>query len=177
VTISIRPTLPADAPLLPAIEQSAGELFRTVPELAWIADGDNIPPRRHLELIASGTCWVAEMQDGSLAGFLAAQQAGDALHIWELSVRQDQQRKGTGRALIAQAAAFAREQGLQALTLSTFRSVAWNQPMYLRLGFTVLSPEDCDERLRGILRREIAAGLPGERRCAMRLHLSGGAAA
>jgi len=116
------------------------------------------------------------MQDGSLAGFLAAQQAGDALHIWELSVRQDQQRKGTGRALIAQAAAFAREQGLQALTLSTFRSVAWNQPMYLRLGFTVLSPEDCDERLRGILRREIAAGLPGERRCAMRLHLSGAAA-
>ncbi|WP_421853179.1 GNAT family N-acetyltransferase [Novosphingobium sp.] len=177
MTISIRPTVPADAPLLPAIEQSAGELFRTVPELAWIADGDNIPPQRHLELIAGGACWVAQTQGGSLAGFLAAEQAGDVLHIWELAVLQDQQRKGIGRALMAEAIAFAREQDLRALTLSTFRGVAWNEPMYLRLGFTVLSPEDCDERLLGVLRNEIAAGLPGERRCAMRMHLALTAAA
>ncbi|GEN98174.1 N-acetyltransferase GCN5 [Novosphingobium sediminis] len=172
MTFSIRPTLPADAPLLPAIEQSAGELFRTVPELAWLADGDNIPPTRHLELIADGACWVAQAHGGSLVGFLAAQRAGDALHIWELSVRQDQQRKGIGRALLATAAASACEQGLQALTLTTFRGVEWNELMYRRRGFTVLLPEECDERLQGVLRNEMAAGFPGERRCAMRLHLA-----
>ncbi|WP_421839458.1 GNAT family N-acetyltransferase [Novosphingobium sp.] len=177
MTISIRPTVPADVPLLPPIEQSAGELFRTVPELAWIADGDNIPPQRHLELIAGGACWVAEAEDGSLAGFLAAQQTEDALHIWELSVRQDQQRRGIGRAMIGEAAAFAREQGLQALTLSTFVGVAWNEPMYRRLGFMVLSPEDCDARLQDILRNELAAGLHSERRCAMRMHIARVAAA
>jgi GNAT superfamily N-acetyltransferase len=170
--ISIRPTLPTGAPLLPAIEQSAGELFRTIPELAWIADGDNIPPQRHLELIADGACWVAEAEDGSLAGLLAAQLAGDALHIWELSVRKGQQRKGIGRALVTQAAAFARKKGLQAVTLSTFVGVAWNEPMYRRLGFMALAPEDCDERLQDILRNELAAGLPGERRCAMRMQLA-----
>lgn len=172
MTFTIRPTLPADAPLLPAIEQSAGELFRVVPDLAWIADGDNVPPQRHLELIAGGACWVAEAQDGTLAGFLAAQITGDALHLWELSVRQDRQRMGIGRALLAKAAAFAREQGVGAITLTTFRSVPWNEPMYRRRGYTVLAHEDCDERLRAVLRAEIAAGLPGERRCAMRLHLA-----
>lgn len=173
---SIRPTLHADAPLLPAIEQSAGELFRTVPELAWIADSDNVTPPDHVGLIAGGACWVAQMHGGSLVGFLAAQRAGDALHIWELSVRQEQQRKGIGRALLAAAAAYAGEQGLQALTLTTFLGVAWNEPMYRRLGFTVLLPEECDERLKGILHSEMAAGLPGERRCAMRLQLARAAA-
>jgi len=44
--------------------------------------------------------------------------------------------------------------------------------MYRRLGFMALAPEDCDERLQDILRDELAAGLPGERRCAMRMQLA-----
>lgn len=172
MTFRIRLTVPADAPLLPAIEQSAGELFRSLPDLAWIADGDDIAPQRHLELIAGGACWVAKAQDGALVGFLAAQPAARALHLWELSVRQDHQQRGIGRALVATAFTFAREQGLDAITLSTFRDVPWNEPFYRSLGFKTLGPCECDDRLNDILRHEIAAGLPGERRCAMRLDLT-----
>lgn len=172
MTYLIRSTRPEDAPQLPAIEQSAGELFRTIPDLAWIADDGNIAPERHLELIAGGACWVAETEGGALVAFLAAQCVGDALHIWELSVLQDHQRRGTGRALIERAVGFGREQGLSSVTLSTFRDVPWNEPMYRRLGFVTLEPAECDERLRGILANEIAAGLPGERRSAMFMRLA-----
>jgi hypothetical protein len=37
-----------DAELLPGIERSAGERFRLIPELAWIADGDDLPVEHHL---------------------------------------------------------------------------------------------------------------------------------
>lgn len=172
MNLSIRPTRPHDAQHLPAIEQSAGELFLTIPELAWIADGDNITSERHLEFIAGGACWVAEINSRSVVAFLAAQRAGAALHIWELSVLLDHQRVGIGRALIQQAVDFARVQGLNAVTLSTFRDVPWNEPMYRRFGFKTLDLADCDERLRNVLENEIAGGLPGARRCAMRLHLA-----
>lgn len=165
----IRSTRPEDTPNLPAIEQSAGELFRTIPELAWIADGDNLSAQRHLELLAGGACWVAETGEDMLAAFLSAEVTEDALHIWELSVLREHHRKGIGRALMAQAIMFAGEQDISCVTLTTFRGVPWNEPMYKRFGFRTLSPGECDQRLEAILDREIVAGLPAERRCAMRL--------
>lgn len=45
--------------------------------------------------------------------------------------------------------------------------------MYHRLGFETLPQNRCDQRLVAILHQEVAAGLPGERRCAMRLMLDG----
>lgn len=167
----IRPMTIQDTPDLPTIEQSAGELFRTIPELAWIADDGNLSVERHQELLTVGACWVAVNKQGALIAFLSAQTAGDALHIWELSVLRDYQNRGIGRALISEAIDFARETRLCSITLSTFREVPWNGPMYRRLGFETVGRSDCDERLAEILDREIAAGLPGERRCAMRLSI------
>jgi hypothetical protein len=57
---------------------------------------------------------------------------------------------------------------LRALTLTTFRHVAWNAPFYARYGFVEL-PADSDGRLKAILIRETAHGLPN--RCAMRFDL------
>ncbi|MBW8907503.1 MAG: hypothetical protein JF620_00445, partial [Mesorhizobium sp.] len=51
---TIRPARPDDAEALPAIEQSAGLAFRAIPELAWLADGDNASPEQHRALIAGG---------------------------------------------------------------------------------------------------------------------------
>lgn len=166
-----------DTPNLPTIEQSAGELFRTIPELEWIADGEDLAPERHRELLKGGACWVAETKDGLLVAFLSAETAGDALHIWELSVLRDCQNRGIGRALLSEAVGYARAHRLCAVTLSTFRDVPWNEPMYRRLGFATVERPDCDERLAEILDREIAAGLPGERRCAMRLAIAATSAA
>ncbi|KRB15886.1 hypothetical protein ASD99_31575 [Mesorhizobium sp. Root695] len=97
---TIRIAQDADAEALPDIEQSAGEAYRWIEELAWIADDDNQTVERHRELIAKGTCWVAAELDDPPIAFLSAEIQDDTLHIWELAVRLDRQRLGIGRALL-----------------------------------------------------------------------------
>lgn len=168
----VRLAVPADAPLLPAIERAAGDIFRTLPDLAWMADGDVMSAEQHLDFIRQGTCWVAVDGDDQPVGFLDTQYVGDAAHIWEISVQPDLHGQGIGRALMAAAEQHAVGLGLAALTLTTFRAVAWNEGFYRGLGFAVLTQGECDARLTKILNDEIAHGLPGDRRCAMRKPLS-----
>ena len=169
--ITIRPARAEDAGALPSIEQSAGEAFRTIPELAWLADGDNISAERHRALIADGACWVAAEEKGRPVGFLSAGIEGDALHIWELDVRLDRQGSGIGRALLERAVADARLRGLAAVTLTTFRAVHWNAPFYRKFGFRILEGAEIDGRLTGLLGDEAEHGMPSDQRCAMRLDL------
>jgi GNAT superfamily N-acetyltransferase len=160
-----------DAESLPAIERSAGEAFRAIPELAWIADDDTMPVERHRELITERTSWVATDHLDRPIAFLSAQIHGDALHIWEFAVRRDRQGSGIGRAMLETAIGDARTRGLRAVTLTTFRDVGWNAPFYVRLGFQTLDAGEPDERLAEALRHEARRGLPAEKRCAMRLVL------
>jgi GNAT superfamily N-acetyltransferase len=168
-SISIRLADSEDAVFLPAIEQSAGELFRTLPELAWIADEPIGTAEEFLPLILAGTVWVAEAGASGIVGELRATIADDCLHIVELAVTRAFQQQGIGRTLIAAAAKWSRSRGLRALTLTTFRHVAWNAPFYARFGFVELAA-DSDARLQAILLRETAHGLPN--RCAMRFDLT-----
>ncbi len=164
----IRPTTAADIALLPDVERSAAESFRQIPGLAWIADDGVTPESDHAELMAAGTSWVA-LAAGEPVGFLAAEVIGCELHIWELAVRQDQQGRGLGRALVQAAVDGAADRGLAAVTLTTFREVPWNQPFYEKIGFSTLPADAAGERMAAVLRSEVEQGLPGERRCAMRL--------
>jgi GNAT superfamily N-acetyltransferase len=169
---TIRIAQDADAEALPDIEQSAGEAYRWIKELAWIADDDNQTVDRHRELIAKGTCWVAVEHDDRPVAFLSAEIQDDTLHIWELAVHLDRQRLGIGRALLEKAITDAWRRRLVALTLTTFRDVIWNVPFYQKLGFQVLDDAQTGERLRQVLRREVEHGMPASRRCAMRLMLA-----
>jgi GNAT superfamily N-acetyltransferase len=168
MAVQIRHAVSADAALLPDIERSAGELFRTVPDLAWIAGDEVMSAEAHLEHIAQGTVWVAQEEGGALIGFLTAERAGDELHIWELAVHAGHQGRGVGRQLMEAAEAYTWREGLSSLTLTTFRGVPWNEPFYARLGFETLEGAAIGDRLSAILRDEVLKGLPGERRCAMR---------
>ena len=167
--VAIRLAVCEDAQFLPQIEQSAGELFRTLPDLAWIADEPIGTADEFLPLIRAGTVWVAEADAPGIVGELRATLADDCLHIVELAVARTFQQQGIGRALIDASANWARSRGLRALTLTTFRHVAWNAPFYARYGFVEL-PADSDGRLKAILLGEMAHGLPN--RCAMRLDLT-----
>ena len=161
----IRRAVATDAALLPAIEQAAGALFATVPGLEWLAAGRVLDADEHVPAVRAGTAWVAD--DGAPFGFLTATVERDALHIDEIAVVPARQGSGQGRALIATAIDEARARGLATVTLTTFRDVTWNAPFYARLGFV----EASDARLSALLADEVARGLPGERRCAMRLML------
>ena len=156
---------------MPDIERSAGESFRAVQGLAWIADDDVMSAEEHLRYIEAGTVWVAEDAAGKIVGFLTAEQVEGELHVWQLAVRHDRQGQGFGRCLMEAALKYARASGLAAVTLTTFRDIAWNQPFYARLGFETLEDTRIGSRLARILEREKAHGLPSNRRCAMRLPL------
>ncbi|PNY27808.1 Uncharacterized protein TCAP_02266 [Tolypocladium capitatum] len=169
---TIRPATAADVPLLPAVECSAGQIFKQIPDLAWIADGGGQSGQRHLELIQSGVSWVAvgDEADAPL-GFLNGQLLDGNMHVWEMSVDKDHQGKGIGRRLMGQARQWATSQGLPAITLTTFRDVPWNDEFYASMGFITLSSSELTLALRRVLGDEVRDGLPGEKRCAMRLLL------
>ncbi len=170
MTIRIRPARAEDADLLPEIERSAGALFRTLPDLAWIAGGEVMSVGAHRAFIALGASFVAE-RDERLVGFLAGERVADDLHVWELAVHAAHRSHGIGRALMGAACAHARATGCAHVTLTTFRGVAWNEPFYARLGFVTLEGDVRGDFLISILAREAENGLPPERRCAMRLGL------
>ena len=166
--LEIRPAVLTDAALLPEIERSSGEAFRELPDLAWIADDAVMNAEQHEALIAADGVWVA-VSDGRLVGFISAGAATDAWHVWQMAVAHDAQGRGIGRALLDQVIQSARDRGVKAVTLTTFRDVAWNAPFYARSGFRVLRAEELNDRLRDVLANEVAHGLPAERRCAMQL--------
>ncbi|MFT3728760.1 MAG: GNAT family N-acetyltransferase [Terricaulis sp.] len=166
----IRAATQEDAQFLPAVEQSAGEAFRALPDLAWIADDRNMSAEQHASLIAAGCVWVAE-KERRIVGFVSCEMVGDALHVCEMAVMRGEQGRGLGRALLNTAIEAACARRAQSVTLTTFRDVVWNAPFYAASGFLVLEAQELDARLRDVLEEEVAHGLPRERRCAMKLAL------
>jgi len=166
--IRVRRATDEDCLHLPGIERSSGELFRHEPGLEWIADDTVQSVEQHRALLATGLVLVAEGDGFGLAAFLNAEPAADALHLWQIAVHHDQQRRGFGRALIHSAEHYAAGYGINALTLTTFRDIAWNELFYRKLGFVTLEDAELSPRLRAILTAEERAGMPLARRCAMR---------
>jgi GNAT superfamily N-acetyltransferase len=120
--------------------------------------------------VPEGLVWVAA-DDDQLLGFASTEPFDDALHLWELAVRLEAQRRGAGRALVMAVAADARRRGLPAVTLTTFRDIPWNGPFYARLGFIEVPPAQANPRLAGLAAHEAGLGLDVANRCAMRLAL------
>lgn len=166
--MQLRKARQADADLFPDLEQSAGLSFRADPELAWLADADNLPPERYREIIGEGWSWVAEDDLENPLAFVAATLEGEELHIWEVGVRIECQRRGIGRLLLKRFITEAAASRIPAITLTTFRDLPWNAPFYQSMGFEVVAPEKLGPRLAGLLADEARKGLPAARRCAMR---------
>ena len=168
MTFSVRPATPADACHLPPVERAAAQAFRAVPQLAWLAAGDVRPIAVHHACIRQRTCWVAVDCQDRPVGFLSAETCGQDLHILEMSVARPVQGRGLGRQLLACAIAAARAGGLSGLTLTPFRTVAWNAPFYPTAGFHIIAPSALGPRLAALLQLEAEAGLAPGIRCAMR---------
>ena len=170
---AIRPATADDAVSLPALENAAGALFRTLPDLAHLADGVDLSVERYEELISAGASWVTVDATGNLVGFLNSSIEQASLHVWELGVHPCAQRRGLGRQLMKCAVNFARLQGCGDVTLTTFRHVPWNAPFYRSIGFDIFDPTG-NQRLVSIMNDETRRGLEVELRCAMRLPLDTG---
>ena len=163
---TIRLATQQDAAAMPGIERSSGAAFRQIPHLAWIADDTVTSQQRHEALIRLGAAWVSHDASNEITAFLTAEVREDVLHIWQMSVRSDQQRKGIGRNLIRAAENWASANQLVAMSLTTFRDVPWNAAFYRSCGFQDVDPHSYPA-LQATLEAEEQAGLPIEQRCAM----------
>jgi len=160
---SLRLARAEDAAAMPAIERAAAAAF---------APDTGIDPTHtrseadFARLIRKGHCLTAYVGE-AVAGFLVAEPFRPEVHIWEMDVAPPYQRRGIGAGLVRAAMIDAKNTGFKALTLTTFRDLAWNAPFYARLGFEEVTAIDAHPRLAGELANEADDGLPAERRCAM----------
>jgi GNAT superfamily N-acetyltransferase len=164
---TIRRAQPAELDQLPAIERAAAARFRAT-KFAAMADAplsaEEIDP-------AHDQIWVAVAPTGALVGFALVHRLSTVAHLHELDVHPAHARRGIGRRLIDAVVAWAKGEGLRAITLTTFRDVPWNAPYYARLGFRPLAADELSAELRAISDAEVAAGLPVSERISMRRDL------
>ncbi|MFE5297610.1 GNAT family N-acetyltransferase [Streptomyces sp. NPDC056632] len=165
----IRVATAAELPMLQDIERAAGEAFRPL-GMGEIADDEPLSLDVLEGYRSAGRAWVAVDEGGRPVAYLLMDAVDGAAHIEQVSVHPAAARQGVGRALIEHLAGAAREQGLAALTLTTFAEVPWNAPYYTRLGFRRLDDGDpaLTEGLRAISRAEAAHGLAAWPRVCMR---------
>jgi GNAT superfamily N-acetyltransferase len=162
----------AELPQLQTIEQAASRLF-VGSDFADLVDGPPIPLAALHDYQAAGQIWVAVDAADQPVGFAIVRRHSEAVHLHELDVHPDHGRRGVGRRLVQTVCDWARAQGFAAVTLSTFRDIAWNAPLYARLGFVTLADAELSPALHDIRQREAAAGLPIERRVCMVLVIGG----
>lgn len=170
VTTIVRASVPDDGDDLREIERLAGERFREV-GMASIADDE--PPTLDVlaRYAAAGRSWVAVADDGQLAGYVLVALVDSNAHIDQMSVRPEHQGIGIGRALLNRVCQWARQRRAPAVTLTTFREVPWNQPLYEHLGFVVIGGDEVGAQLEALCRAEAERGLAPEMRVCMRLRL------
>ena len=155
-----------DLPLLPAIEAAAGTRFVGTSAVAD-ADLPSISLAAFAAGLDGGSLWIAANASNQPVGFLLAEARPPWLHLRELDVHPDHNGHGHGRALIATAAAAARQLDCDQLSLTTFRDIPWNAPWYARQGFVELAGADLPDWLATTLAHEAALGLDPANRCAM----------
>ncbi|MFG1633486.1 GNAT family N-acetyltransferase [Pseudonocardia alni] len=194
----IRPARVADVPALREIERAAGETFREI-GLDVVADEEPPPAAVLAAYVVAGRAWVAERSAGGtsigaersavgtsigaersavgtsigagLVGYLIADLVDGCAHVEQVSVLPSQRGRRIGEGLVEHLAGWARDRGLPALTLTTYRDVPWNGPHWVRLGFRELIAPG--PGLRAIREHEAARGLDVWPRLAMRRELAG----
>ena len=154
-----------DLPFLPPIELSAAKLLAGhAPEsvLRETTSHDDLERARFQRLL-----WVALANDFPV-GFAHVEVIEPSIaHLREIDVHPEHGRRGLGTRLIGTVCAWAATARYQAVTLTTFRNVAWNMPFYKRLGFHEITFGDLSDALRSLLRDEIRRGLDPALRVAM----------
>jgi ribosomal protein S18 acetylase RimI-like enzyme len=159
----------ADISAVQHVERAAGQRFRESddPRIARCADDPVFTAEELGRFIASQRAWVAT-ENGNVVGFLVMDVVDGCAHIDEVAVAPDAGRRGHGAALLEQAARWAARQQLPAVTLTTFRDVAWNGPWYAKQGYRELADDEWTPAIRSLRDEEQQRGLPKELRVVMR---------
>lgn len=163
--ITIRPAVASDIPYLPAIERSASEVFKSIPDLEFIAADAPLSTDILNSHLSSNLLWVAITTDDMSASetpvaFLAAKcinpdNTSKHLYIAECSVHSSFQRQGIAGRLLDTVTEYARNQGFNWLTLITFLDVPWNGKFYQRHAFGEVEAGGMGDEYIEILKEEL----------------------
>jgi len=167
--VTVRLAEPAHIPAMQAIEIAAGRLFAEIGMQAVADDGAH-ETATLARYVLGRRAWVAEVEDG-VRGYALADVFDGAGHLEQVSVDPMWGRRGIGRRLVDEVAAWATGEGFRSLTLLTLRDVPWNGPYYARLGFAELPDDRLGPELAALRRHEGALGLDVHAREAMELRL------
>ena len=154
----IRAARTDDAGILREVERRAGERFRDI-GMPEIADAEPMSSAELSAYARAGRSWVVVDADDRPVAYAVVDILDHAAHVEQLSVEPEHQAKGWGRALIDHVETWAASGSLRALTLTTFRDVAWNRPLFEHLGFRVLNDEELTAGLELKRAREATLGL------------------
>lgn len=155
---------------LPAIEKASGDLFPLEDIPLELREKAGLPLSFFEEARLAHRLWVARpLERTQPVGFAAAILLDAGAHLHQLSVLPAHGRRGLGRALVLQVANWARQEGFDSLTLTTFWHLAFNGPFYASLGFEPIPADRQGPEIRAALAREAESGLDPEKRVAMRL--------
>jgi GNAT superfamily N-acetyltransferase len=162
--VDIRPARAEDLPRLQEVERLAGAMFRDVgmPEIA-----DDVPPSIE-ELAAAAAVFVAVDHDDQPVGYARIEVVDGHAHLEQLSVIPEHGGRGVGTALLDAVAAWAADRGDEEITLTTFRHVAFNAPLYARRGYVELTDDERGPELVALMATEAEHGLDPADRVAMR---------
>jgi len=162
----IRAARPSDYRRLPDVERAAGERFREV-GLDEIADHD---PFEADELAAAVALFIASPDDGNdePLGYAMVELIDGHAHLEQLSVLPSHGGQGIGTQLLDAVVDWARGQGHTEVTLTTFRDVPFNAPLYAKRGFVVVPEAEWSPALRELVAHEATLGLDPSERVVMR---------
>ena len=160
----VRTGLAADWPVCQDIERRAGERFREV-GLADIAEHD---PPTDAELDEALAVLVAVDDLGEIVGYAWVEEVDGHAHLEQLSVPPEYGGLGVGTALLDAVAAWAREHRDAEITLTTYRDVPFNAPVYAKRGFEVVPEAEWTPGLRALVAEEATHGLDPSQRVVMR---------
>lgn len=166
--VGLRPAVEEDLKDLGAVERDAGRRFADV--LPIIADDGSIPEHVLRSAIADKRVVVAVIGDATV-GYAWWSVVDAEAHLEQVSIIGAVAGHGVGRRLIDWTQAEARRAGLLAMTLTTFRDIPWNGPLYERYGFVPLDEAQLPPELAARRASERDNGLDVAPRVAMRLLL------
>ncbi|EEA23270.1 GNAT family acetyltransferase, putative [Talaromyces marneffei ATCC 18224] len=173
--ITIRPAIVSDIQYLPAIEESASEIFNSISDLKFIAADPPLSTDMLHSFLTSDHLWVATTREDKSGteipvAFLAAKcitpvrrsqrsannnNLSEHLYIVECSVHLSFQRQGMAGRMLSTIADYACEHGFGWLTLITFLDVPWNGRFYQRHGFEEVEAAGMGDEYVEILREEL----------------------
>ncbi len=138
---AIRPALPAELALLPALEAAADTVFEPLGIGPLPGPGTMEEFAAALVVLVAGDPPLGLCRIDGIAG---------GAHLEQLSVHPDHAGHGIGRALLRAGCAWAAAHGYPELTLATYRDVPWNGPFYASEGFVERGSVNDFMRARGL---------------------------